>query len=197
MLTQAALVKFIIAAAQPVAAAHEVDRLTYVCEHHWKGWQDACKAKDAVDPKAMPKPSTAWINAAAAEIIAAPLFPGDPKREVVHMLVYAMGESAYRDDAVGDGGKSFCSLGVMVGYGASAEDLLQKPAVCVRVSRLVMRSSFRCWPDHPMACYAGWHNSNAARIADARARLVGALVETLPGLEDVAGVAGDGVVRTD
>lgn len=175
MITAAVLALWITDNAQAVAYAYEVDRCSRLAGTKW-----ACTAMPA---SKMPKPSQAWVDAIAAAIVTAPLL-ADARFEAIHMLVYAFGESTYRDNAVGDGGRSACSMGVMAENFGTTREALMTPATCIHFARVAMKRSFVCWPDHPMACYAGGHNAAAAKIADARAELVKQLAWTLPALKE-------------
>lgn len=143
-----------------------------------------------VDVSRAPRVSRAWAEAAAAEILADPLLP-DPKTDAIHMLVYAWHESTYRDAAVGDGGMAVCSLQVHVDWrtmeGWTRDQLLKEPKKCIHVARRVMRQSFKCDPDHPMACYAGGKNSTARKISDSRAQEAKDLLGKLPPLQEPDG----------
>jgi hypothetical protein len=176
MITEAALAVWIQAHAQTVAADYERDRLSIECAHH--AGSQACTA--IVDPARLARPSTAWIAEVAHEIVTAPLLP-DPKIEAVHMLIYAWGESLYRDDAnvPGDGA---CSMGVIARFHhVTPAELVASPALCVRLARASMRWSFAANPNVPMAQYCGGATRKGAIwIADHRAALVKLIAAKLP-----------------
>lgn len=175
MITEAALAAWITSNAQEVAHAAEVDRCRIV--------RPTCSAGPV---SAMPKPSKAWVDATAHEILSSPLFVGDPKTEAVHMLVYAARESGYGDRAVGDHGGSFCSLGVKPEFHhVTGQALKDSPALCVKLARVAMRWSFAANATHPMAQYCGNANGREAiLIADARAALVKSVAASLPAIEE-------------
>lgn len=138
---------------------------------------------------AMPKPSKAFVDAWAAETIAAPLFFGDPRAEASFGLLWAFHESSYRDKLVGDGGKSICALQVQPSPsfnpdGWTPRQILDDPAKCVKVARRIMAWSFLRDPIHPMSQYAGGLNPTARAIADSRTAQLKTLLISLAPLGD-------------
>lgn len=125
-------------------------------------------------PRAMPRPSDAWVRAVSSSITTRPL-PMPPRREAIHWLVWAFHESAFRDDVrSSDGLDSVCTMQVRVFAWSpwSAEELVRDPAKCVTIAREAMARSWKCDPLFPMACYAAGEarsGRNAGRQID-RAR---------------------------
>lgn len=178
MVSVLALALFVTTHAQAVAAENETRRLAAICKKN--PVSVSCKTK--VDVSKQAQPSKAWTNALASFVYVDPLYPGEPKRELVTFMYYAAGETNYDDGADGDHGTSGCSLGVKAAYwGHTVEDLKNDPGLCIATARKVIRWSALQNPAHPMAQYAGSaFDPHSIEIADARAEAISFLVTTLP-----------------
>ena len=166
----AILVAYILANAQPITAEAERERLRLRGE-----------PTSSVVVASMPKPSSVWAAAWATEMVSAPLFPGNPRFEIAHGIVWAYYESKLVDAGPrGDGGKSGCSFGVNASFTPwTLDELEADPAKCVSAARKAMRWSFATRPDHPMNFYAGC-GSSPCPVAEQRVALVRRLAATLP-----------------
>jgi hypothetical protein len=194
MIAKAVLVSYILQVAQLVAAYCEKDRLaalkrdaeiyTKISDVPAEAWQPKPGQPLAIVVSSMPKPSQAWAEAWAAAVIDAPMFAGNEKYEIAFGLVWAEKESNYNDNAVGDGGKSFCSFQVSTYWGHSGDALMKSPSLCIYTARGMMRQSFKINPMHPMSAYAGSPtHPKAIAISDARNQLVKQVALVLPDIK--------------
>lgn len=120
---------------------------------------------------------TAIAKVAAEE---APLFVADEDRHrtTALLLAIAFRESAFRNDAVGDNGKSFCSFQL---YGGS-RSLLTDPEACVREGYRILRLSIQRDRENPVAWYAAggrYKSETARRISRDRMWLAGKVAKML------------------
>lgn len=95
--------------------------------------------------------------------------------EAATFTAVAFRESSFRNDAIGDGGRSVCAMQVLHGSRA----LLEDPHACVRRGAKMLRASRRIDPAHPIAAYARgprWHSLEAQRISNDRMALAQSLL---------------------
>lgn len=97
----------------------------------------------------------------------------DPE-EAALITAIAFRESSFRNDAVGDAGRSVCAMQIHGGDRA----LLDDPQACVRRGILMLRYSKLLDASHPVAAYARgsrWRSAEAQRISNDRVRLAKSL----------------------
>lgn len=180
MIAHAVAVAWVVANAPLIAAEFERARLRDVCIAH--PGSSSCSA--TVDPKALPTPSTAWIDswvtmARTASILA------DLRAELSLGLLWSWGESRYQDKPPrSDGGKGVCSFGVHFEYTPwTADELESDPNLCIIAARSAMLWSRNLDADHPMAGYAGC-GKKPCPVAEWRAALLKDVLTKLPALKE-------------
>lgn len=112
-----------------------------------------------------------------------PLFRDEPMHEKTLALVVAIQyrASGFRSDALGDHGRSYCSMQIHESIGGS-DALLRDPSACVRAGLSFLRASLRVDPSHPVAFYARgprYESLEARRISDDRMRIARRLLDEL------------------
>lgn len=122
-----------------------------------------------------PNGSHDTLAAAVERVVASepPLFKGDDDRSKTTALVLAVAfrEGSFRLDAVGDKGRSVCTMQIHNG----SRELLTDPDACIRTGLNMLRESLRVCPAHPVAWYAegprGCTSPRAQRISRDRMAL--------------------------
>jgi transglycosylase-like protein with SLT domain len=102
-----------------------------------------------------------------------PLFEGDDGRKTAALLVaIAWHESRFRQDAVGDKGRSHCLVQIsnsnFDSLGVTREEL-QDPKVCLRAGIRMIKESFRVCREYPLLERLGWYASGGAGCRGTRA----------------------------
>lgn len=184
---------FLLTFAQQVAANCEQDRLASlgrdsvvydkIGDVPASAWNSP---KVVIVVNNMPRPSQAWAEATATEIVTSPLLEGKLgyQFEALLMLTWAEKETNYSDNAIGDGGSSHCSMQIYLpddgktAEGWTGEQLRKDPAKCIKAARRLMKKSFVDDPDHPMGTYAG-----DKKLSDKRIQLVKREVAEFPALD--------------
>ena len=122
-------------------------------------------------------------NAAQLELAAAiadtsnetPVFAGDTGsvRFASLMTAIAFYESGFRNDAVGDGGRSVCAFQILNG----PRSLLTDARACVSAGAAILAQSIRLAPAWPVAIYArGLLSAESRRISGTRTALASRLM---------------------
>lgn len=101
-----------------------------------------------------------------------PLFASDEDhlRTASLMVAIAFRESSFRNDAVGDHGRSVCAFQI---HGGSHE-LLEDPVACVKVAFRMLRESVHIDRENPVAFYCRgprYQSDEARRLSRDRMRL--------------------------
>lgn len=94
---------------------------------------------------------------ATADVVlrSSPLYQGDVTRERTAALLVAIQfrESSLNPRAVGDNGRSFCSMQIHASSGGTAA-LLDDPDACIEAGYRILKQSITLDREHPVAFYA-------------------------------------------
>lgn len=124
--------------------------------------------------------ATATVTTVMTE---SPLYRGDESRIRTAALLTAIQfrESSFRPDAVGDNGRSFCSMQIHSSIGGSPA-LLEDPERCIRVGLQFIRQSISIDRDHPLAFYARgprFKSIEAQRLSNDRVAIARRLLDSI------------------
>lgn len=100
------------------------------------------------------------------------------RTEAAILTAVAFRESAFRVDAVGDGGHSVCAMQIYDG----PRSLLTDPIACVQRGAVMLRESRRVDPENPIAFYARgprFKSDEARRISRDRMALAARLARSV------------------